>query len=196
MSAGPRTAGRPRDDSLDAAIMAAALHLVGERGYAAVTLDAIAEQACTSKTAIYRRWPKKAAIIMDAFLAEAEPLIQPVTGLPFRDTIIAQMTALTDFLQTTPGGRTLRGLIAEAQTDTALADAIRERWLAPRRAVAAAMYADAHEAGELRGDIDSGALVDALYGPLYFRLLLGHAPIDHAFIAQTVDTVLGGVKAH
>ncbi len=60
---------------------------------------------------------------MEAFLVAAEPLITPPDNLPFRDTVIAQMTALAKFFQTTPGGRTITDLIAVAQTDAALADA-------------------------------------------------------------------------
>ncbi|HCI1918322.1 TetR/AcrR family transcriptional regulator [Pandoraea sp. XJJ-1] len=188
-----RSTGRPRDETLDTAIMRAAIDLVDERGYAAVTIDAIAERAKTSKTAIYRRWPKKAAIVMEAFLVAAEPLITPPDNLPFRDTVIAQMTALAKFFQTTPGGRTITDLIAVAQTDAALADAIRENWLIPRRTVACAYFQAAQKAGELRDGIDSSALIDALYGPLYFRLLLGHDAIDKSFIEHIVDMAMMGI---
>lgn len=158
-----------------------------------MTIDAIAERANTSKTAIYRRWPKKAAIVMDAFLAAAEPLITPPANLPLRETVIAQMTALAKFFQTTRSGRSITGLIAEAQTDTALADAIRENWLLPRRKVASAYFQAAREAGELRDDINTSALIDALYGPLYFRLLLGHDAIDKSFIERIVDMAIMGI---
>lgn len=188
-----RSSGRPRDETLDVAIMSAAIHLVDERGYAAVTIDAIAGRASTSKTAIYRRWPGKAAIVMEAFLAAAEPLITPPENLPLRETVIAQMTALAKFFQTTPSGRTITDLIAEAQTDAMLADAIREKWLLPRRKVAGAYFQAAREAGELRDDINTSALIDALYGPLYFRLLLGHDVIDKSFIERIVDMAMMGI---
>lgn len=188
-----RPTGRPRDEALDAAIMDAAIQLVNDRGYPAVSLEAIAERARTSKTAIYRRWPRKAAIVMDAFLTAAEPLIAAPAGLRFRDSIVAQMTALADFFQTNPRGRTVAGLIAEAQHDPELADAIRQRWLEPRRNAAVALYDAARQTGELRDDVEDATLTDALYGPLYFRLLLGHAPIDKGFVEHTVDVVLAGV---
>ncbi|HAV1630870.1 TPA: TetR/AcrR family transcriptional regulator [Enterobacter hormaechei subsp. steigerwaltii] len=188
-----RSSGRPRDKTLDTAIMRAAIYLVNERGYAAVTIDAIAERANTSKTAIYRRWPRKATIVMEAFLAAAEPLITPPENLPLRETVIAQMTALAKFFQTTPSGRTITDLIAEAQTDAMLADAIREKWLLPRRKVASAYFQAAREAGELRDDINTSALIDALYGPLYFRLLLGHDVIDKSFIERIVDMAMMGI---
>lgn len=188
-----RSSGRPRDKTLDTAIMRAAIYLLDERGYAAVTIDAIAERANTSKTAIYRRWPRKASIVMDAFLAAAEPLITPPENLPLRETVIAQMTALAKFFQTTSSGRTITDLIAEAQTDAMLADAIREKWLLPRRKVASAYFQAAREAGELRDDIDISTLIDALYGPLYFRLLLGHDVIDKSFIERIVDMAMIGI---
>jgi len=175
--------------------MAAAVALVAEHGYAAVTIEAIAEHAGTSKPAIYRRWPKKAAIVMDAFLAAAQPRIQPPKGLPLREGIITQATALAEFFQTTSTGRTITGLVAEAQTDPTLADAIREQWLQPRRAVATAMLTQAQASGELRPDIDIDALIDAIYGPLYFRLMLGHGTIDKVFVERIVDIVLDGATS-
>ena len=70
---------------------------------------------------------------------------------------------------------------------------MRERWLAPRRAAAAAGFRQARERGELRDDVDDEALIDTLYGALYFRLMFGHAPIDDALIEHVIAAVLEGV---
>ena len=192
MSTTSRGVGRPRNEPLRQAILDAAIGLVERDGFNAVTVEAIAARAQTSKTTIYRWWPGKAAVVMDAFLLAAQPTIQPARTGSLREELTNQMKALARFLQRTDAGRTITGLIAEAQSDPELASAIRERWLAPRRAAAAAEFHRAGQRGELRLDQDDEVLIDTLYGALYFRLMFGHAPIDDAFIANVITTILDG----
>ena len=188
-----REAGRPRSEPLRKAILEAAGTLVAEHGFGAVTVEAIALRAHTSKTTIYRWWPGKAAVVMDAFLAAAQPIIEFPPTSSLRDELTTQMKALAAFFQRTDTGRTITALLAEAQSDPELAVAMRERWLIPRRAAAAAGFRRARRRGELREEIDDDALIDTLYGALYFRLMFGHAPIDDALVESVVDTVLDGV---
>jgi AcrR family transcriptional regulator len=177
------------------AILDAAVQLVEEHGWGEVTVEAIAARAGTSKTTIYRWWPGKAAIVMDAFLAAAEPSTEMAPAGSLRIELAAQMKDLWRFFTESSAGRTITALVAEAQANPELATALRERWLAPRRAVAAAAYERARDRGELHPDVDDGVLTDALYGPLYFRLMFGHAPVDDAVIESLVDTVLRGATS-
>ena len=98
--------GRPRSQVLRQAILEAAISLVEEQGFSLVTVEAIAVRAKTSKTKIYRWWPGKAAIVMDGFLAAAEPTIElPRTG-SLRDELTDQMKALAhSFSAPPPAGR-------------------------------------------------------------------------------------------
>jgi AcrR family transcriptional regulator len=153
-------------------------------------VDAIAERAGVSKATIYRWWPNKQAVLMDAFLdASVEEIDWPDTGDLARD-MREQVGRLAHAFADTRLGRTMRTLIAEGQHDPALAEAYRERWLGPRRSVATAALARAVERGELDPRTDCDRVLDALYGPVYYRLLLGHQPVDDAFLDWLVAHVL------
>ena len=90
-------------------------------------------------------------------------------------------------------GPLMRALAADAQSQPEVAEALRERWFGPRRALAAAVIARGIEAGELRPDLDLAATLDVLFGPVYYRLLFSHEPLDEAFASRLIDQVLRGI---
>jgi hypothetical protein len=92
-------------------------------------------------------------------------------------------------------GRTVAALIAEGQADPELAEALRLRWLSVRRAEAREILELGIERGELREDLDLEVAVDVLYGPIYYRLLVGHAPLDADFADALADYVFAGLGA-
>jgi hypothetical protein len=94
-----------------------------------------------------------------------------------------------------PYGRVIAALVAEAQADPAFAGQYRERFVEPRRAQARPILLRATERGELPATTDIELALDLLYGPLYHRLLHGHAPLDERFLGNVVDTVLAGLEA-
>jgi AcrR family transcriptional regulator len=184
-------AGRPRCPVTHQNILKAACELVDEVGYANLTIEGIAARACVGKTTIYRRWPNKASIVMDAILEEVSPKIPfPDTG-DTREDIRRQMRALLKELSG-PMGRKIALLLANSQLDKEMAEAFRTRWIELRRAEAREVIRRGVERGELRRDIDAEALVDALYGPVYFRLLGGHAPLTSKYADALVELVMSG----
>ena len=92
-----------------------------------------------------------------------------------------------------PRGRILRSLIGGGQSDPELIEAFRNRWLVPRRAEAIGILQRGIDRGQLPPDLDRNMLLDALYGPLYFRMLVGHGPLSTAFVDNVCDAMLGGV---
>src|SRR6267378_4222357 len=94
-----------------------------------------------------------------------------------------------------PYGRVIAALITEAQTDPAFAELYRERFVEPRRDQARPILRHAIERGELPATTDVELAVDLLYGPLYHRLLHGHAPLSERFLVRLVDTVLAGLSS-
>ena len=86
-------------------------------------------------------------------------------------------------------------MIAEGQSDPELAEALRSRWLSVRRKEAREILELGIERGELREDIDQEVAVDVLYGPIYYRMLVGHAPLDDDFADALADHVFAGLRA-
>ncbi len=189
--ASPRR-GRPRSEEVHKAILRAALDEVSEVGFRALTVDAIANRAGVGKTTIYRRWPNKAAVVMDAFLAQ----VGPDTDFPKTPRAIDSMhLQLRTQAKAFRGkyGRVIKELIGEAQFDSELAQAFLERWRMPRRAVARCVFEEAIKQGDLRADIDIDATIDLLYAPLYYRLQINSGPISDSYIDAIFAHVIQGV---
>lgn len=174
-------------------MLEASLALLAERGFRAVTMEAIAERAGVGKVTLYRHWPSKAAIVMDAFLAKVELEAPHRATASALDDLRSHMLAVMRLFRG-PSGSLVAGLIAEGVLDPEVGEALRTRWVAPRRAEARRVVERAVAGGELPTDCDVEALLDGLYGPIYFRLMVGHRAIDRAFVEQTFATVVGGVK--
>ncbi len=191
---GPRPPGRPRSERARRAILQAANELLEGEGFAAVTMEAIAERAGVSKATIYRWWPNRAAVVMDGFLSTVSSEVPfPHTGHA-REDIRLHMRRLTDAFGGRIG-RTVAALLAEGQADPELADALRSRWLLVRRAEAREILELGIERGELREGLDPEVAVDVLYGPIYYRLLVGHAPLDEDFADALADHIFAGLGA-
>ncbi len=185
--------GRPRSEAARQAILRAAGDLLARDGFQAVTMEAIAAEAGVSKATLYRWWPCKAAVLMDAFLAATGPCAPfPDTGC-LREDLRRQMGGLAKALGG-PFGTVLAGILAEAQADPDAAAAFRARYLAPRRLEAKQALARGQARGEIRADADLDTATDALYGPLLFRLLAGHAPLDAAFVDSLLALVFQGLR--
>lgn len=173
--------------------MRAAIELFEKSGYSRMTIDAIADRAGASKATIYRWWPGKGAILLEAFLSEVEAdLAFPDTG-SLREDLVAQVSALAHVLGQTSLGQMAVALLGEAQHDTQLAAAFRSGWLEPRRTVGREVLIRAIKRAELRADLDLEVVLDGLYGPVYLRLLFGHGPLDRPTVEALVDQVLQGI---
>ena len=189
-----RSPGRPRSERAHRAILQAANDLLESEGFAALTVEAIAERAGVSKATIYRWWPNRAAVVMDGFLSIVSSEVPfPHTGHA-REDIRIHMRRLAEAFSGKIG-RTVAALIAEGQSDPELAEALRSRWLAVRRAEAREILELGIERGELREDFDLEVAVDVLYGPIYYRILVGHAPLDDDLADALADHIFAGLAA-
>jgi AcrR family transcriptional regulator len=183
--------GRPRSERRHKAILGTAMDLVIELGFRAVSIEAIAEKAGVAKTTIYRRWPNKAAVVMDAFMQRLLRTQFPETKKA-TESIRRQMRSMAQAFRSKDGA-VVKALLAEAQFDLELATAFRERWTLPRRKLALAVLQKAVSQGELRSDIDLEATIDLLYAPMYYRLQMGTAPLSDAYIDEIFDQVMEGL---
>src|SRR6266404_6882248 len=177
----PARGGRPRSERLHRAILKTAFKLVLEIGFRAVSTECIAAKAGVGKTTIYRRWPNKAAVVMDAFMMRvgSETLFPKTEKVA--ESIRLQMRTMAKAFRSRDGAL-VKALLAEAQFDAELATAFRERWTLPRRKMALGVLQEAVRKGELRRDIDLEATIDVLYAPLYYRLQMSTGPLSDAYV--------------
>ncbi|MEM7592296.1 MAG: TetR/AcrR family transcriptional regulator [Cyanobacteria bacterium P01_A01_bin.83] len=184
--------GRPRSPETRTKILKAAYEMLIEVGFMDLTIEGVAARAEVGKPTIYRRWKTKAALAMDAFLEIITPEITfPDTGSA-KDDFKEQMQKIVK-LMNSPRGQVLANVIGCGQADQELMAAFRENWLIPRRKDAQQIWQRGVDRGELRADIDVEVAIDALYSPLFYRLLLQHQPLTMEFIDELVDLAMKGI---
>jgi AcrR family transcriptional regulator len=184
--------GRPRSEKARQAVLGAAADLLLENGLAAVSMDAVAARAGVSKATIYRWWPTKETLALDALYHEWDVPPARDTG-SLRGDLLSLLRPWVRLAGRRPYGRAIAALVTEAQTDPKFAREYRERFLTPRRDLARAVLRRAIERGEIPAGTKIEVALDLLYGPLYHRLLHGHAPLNDRFVRDVVDTALGGI---
>lgn len=182
---------RPRGRARSArAILDSAYNLVLRDGLKATTIEAIAKDSGVSKVTIYRWWPSRAAVVMDAFLEKG------TAALPYPDpvdpeTIQIELLRMAQEFQG-PTGKMICALISEGQNDPEIKQAFAEGYIGARRVQGAKLIQAAIDVGRIRS-MDPENILDLLYAPLYFRLVVGHGVLDEAFVRAHVDLVWRGI---
>jgi AcrR family transcriptional regulator len=200
-AAAPRARGRPRSLATRDAILQAARALMDELGPAGVTMEAVAARAGVGKPTVYRWWPDRHAVAMAALMqAPAESAPTAASAMPARRprpplaALAQQVLGIVDTFAS-PKGRAVASMIAASDPHTELSKAFRNHFVLARREEGRALLQDAAARGELRAGIDLDVSLDLIYGPLFFRLMLGHAPLDAAFVKRLLDELLLGLRA-
>jgi AcrR family transcriptional regulator len=183
---------RVRGEKVRKKILDAAIAMVFEVGFRAVSVESIAARTGIAKTTIYRRWPNKAAVVMDAFMDRvgSGTLFPPAERV--LDRVLSQMKAMAKAFRGKDGSL-VKALLAEAQFDPELAKEFRERWTLPRRKMAIEVFREAIRLRELRAGIDPETTIDLLYAPLYYRLQMGVGPLSDAYIDGLFDLAMNGL---
>jgi AcrR family transcriptional regulator len=184
--------GRPRSDAAHEAILKATNDLLEEAGFANLTIEGIAERAGVGKSTIYRWWKNKGALAIEAFLEDVAPRIAFPHTSSAMDDLRSQMHSVARVYRGKTG-KVVRELIALGQSDPETRKLFIEGYLMPRRNVAKEVLQRAIDQGELKKRIDLEIIVDMLYGPIFHRMLAGHAPIDDAFVDSLVTSLLEGI---
>ncbi len=187
-------AGR-RSESSHQAIVAATQELLVELGYRKLTIEGVAARAGVGKQTIYRWWPSRAALALEAYLGGSDAVLQPSPDSgDVHEDVRELLGWLVAVLAEPIGGRVLAGLIADLQHDPELAERFHRDVVPSRRRAMREALERGRERGELRPDADLELAVDALHGAVFYRLLLSGEPLDTAFTAQLADQVLLGMK--
>ncbi len=182
--------GRPRDPVREAAIRDAVLALVAEEGYDRVTIERVAARAGVGKATVYRRWESKAELVLDAIAHLTPAFSVPDTG-SLREDLgrLCASAAITG----SQGHRTMavmQGLVSAIPHDRALMEVFSRRFVAPRRAALATVFARAMERGEMPAGKDIDLLTSVIPAMMMHRLLTGHPVPGRGFAARIIDQLL------
>jgi AcrR family transcriptional regulator len=194
MAAGPRRRGRPRDLQIRSAILDAARALLNELGPAALTMEAVAQRAGVGKPTVYRWWPNRHAVAMAALMDTPASRATPHRSLSALKALEQQLMDVAETLATR-SGRHVTGMIAAADPNTEVAKAFRHHFVLARRSEGRAWLEQAMQQHQLHPELDVDVALDQIYGALFFRLLLGHAPVDTAFVRTLVKQAVRGLAA-
>lgn len=169
--------GRRRNAAARDAILDATFDLLRAQGAGGVTIDAIAEAAGVGRQTIYRWWPAKGAVVAEAVARGARAIVPPCATGSFRGDLRCLLADSFAGLQDPGTRRALRELAAAAIRDEHVAEVLAE-FTAQRRAALRDLLEQGVTSGDIAATADLGMLVDLAYGVLWYRLLVGHAPLD------------------
>jgi len=189
-----RPRGRPRSATADQAIRDAAVDLFAERGFEGVSVEDVAARAGVSRATIYRRYPSKVDLIVEAAgCLVANEIAFPDTG-NLRDDLRGLAHSLIKGFRNSPAGRVMPVMTFERRRYPELDDRYRE-FLADRKARTRALLRRAVDRAELPSDTDVGVMSSMLVGPIFHRLMITQEPLNDAFVDALVNAVLRGFGA-
>jgi AcrR family transcriptional regulator len=188
-----RSPGRPRSEEARKAILESTLELLKQSGFADLSIESIASHAGVGKATVYRWWPNKGGLVMDAFVSVAEQELSFPPSGPVEKAIREQMKKWSSIFGG-PLGRVIAAVIGAGQSQPEMLEAFQNYYVEPRRREARELLKQAIKNGEIRSDLDPNLILDILYGPLYFRLLIQSGPLTLAFIDQVFEIVWPGLR--
>lgn len=185
----PARRGRPRSLETEAAILETAYRLAASQGLSATTVDAIARESQVSKMTIYKWWPSRDALLIDAFLRQASLMIPlPEEGDPL--TAISNHAAIYAKALGEDFGRVQIAVIAEGMAKTGSGALFHERYLKARKAGTVKMIQRGQAAGSFRDNVPAAELYDRIYGTLFYQSLFGLRKVTPAHARALVESVL------
>ncbi|CCH30676.1 TetR/AcrR family transcriptional regulator [Actinosynnema sp. NPDC047251] len=179
-----------RSEEARQAVLHATDDLLAERGFAGLTIEGIAARAGVAKQTIYRWWPSKTEILMDAFTDDAVQHLTPPDSGDLGEDLRIHLRNLAEFLTTSDAGTVFRALAGQAQHDPEVATRLRTDHLGKQRERDRLPLQRALDRGELPPETDIDFLVDQLVGPIHYRALVTGEPVPKEFTDRLVAHVL------
>ncbi|AZM45812.1 hypothetical protein DMB38_08180 [Streptomyces sp. WAC 06738] len=173
----------------------AVVKLCRERVYEDIQPADVAKLAGHDEQQLRAIWPTKSLMVVEALFGEVAPrLVFPDTG-DFEADLRSQLTSIAEAFGDPGVGPHIAALAAEANTDRMLAKVFLDRVFTPNRAAASKRFRAAQEAGQVRRDLDLDAAIDMVFGPIWFRLLLGTGTLTAELGASLADHAVGGLAS-
>lgn len=183
-------AGTKLDPEREQAILGATLDVLAETGYEALRLDAVAARAKASKATLYRHWPGKAELVVDAIQCyEQADLVKGADTGTLRGDLLAALTGIRDML-TGHLGQLMAGLLAALQKDADLATAVRTSMVEDKQQVTRHMLDRAIARGELPADTDPTVFPQVAPAVLFLRIFVNGECVDDDFLIHLTDDIL------
>ena len=177
-----------------AAIMDAVYALLQEKSVRDLTMEEVAKRAKVGKPTLYKWWPTKATLVLAMLCERMAPNLEKPTVLTAEESLRFRVRRLIDAFNG-PFGKIVAGLIAEGQSEPAILQEFFDRWVSPRRNATIADLQRGKNAGELRSETEPELLNDAIFGAIYYRLLLRSGPLTRRFGEELVEQVIRGHRS-
>jgi len=185
--------GRPpsRMAASHAAILDTVFALLQEKSVRDLTMEEVAKRAKVGKPTLYKWWPTKATLVLAMLCERMAPNLEKPTILTAEESLRFRVRRLIDAFHG-PFGKIVAGLIAEGQSEPAILQEFFDRWVRPRRNATIADLQRSKNAGELRSETEPELLNDAIFGAIYYRMLLHSGPLTRRFGEELVEHILRG----
>jgi AcrR family transcriptional regulator len=190
----PPRRGRPRSEEARGAILQTAYAMLASHGPGRLTIEAVAAQAGVGKPTIYRYWPNARALEMAAMLEQPAPDTSVCIGSSAISDLHQQLTKVVAIFAERRG-RQMAQMLAAAEPDSELAKVFRNQVILKCREEGRTILVRAIDEGDIRSDLKIEIALDMIYGPLFYRLLVGHAPLDEAFAYDLITVALAGLTS-
>ncbi len=185
--------GRPRSEQVERAIIDATIDLLADHGYLGLSIEAIASQAGVAKTTVYRRWPGKDELVLDALSRLKGPLAEP-PGRDVRTDLIYLLDHVRAQWVNGVHGRLMHRVSVDGWDRPELYHQFRERLIAPRTRVMLDVLQRGVDEGLIRADVELRAVHEMLVSPI-LAAAFTHQPLPtHERLEFCVDTVLAGLR--
>ena len=193
MSSAPEnqpSAGRPRSEEVHKAILDATLELLIEVGFSALTVEGVATRAGVGKATIYRRWPSKLPLVIEAF--SQLPQLEEVDTGNLVDDLKKMLRSYLQLFYTTPLAAVLPSLAGERAHDPQLSERF-DPVIRGRRQPLVRALERAVDRGELSPDLDLDLAADLIVGPIAVRLFFTGGKVSPGMVGPMVDLALSGI---
>lgn len=184
----PKRRGRPPSQMARARVLKAAHDILTEDGFGRLTVEAVAAKSGVGKPTIYRQWANASELAMAALMSGDTGAFDE-GGTNLRSALTAQMRSLIQAFATTRG-RQIAMTLAAADPDSEFTKAFRNQVILSSREAGRALLLEAAARGEIMLPQDVDVLLDMIYGPVFYRLLVGHRPLDASFADNIVAIAL------
>ena len=174
-----------------ATILDSLIEVLVDGGPAAVSVPAVAKRAGVGKPTLYKWWPTKATLVLAMLCERMAPKLEKPTVLTAEESLRFRARSLIKAFNG-PFGRIVAGLMAEGQSEPAVLQEFFDRWISPRRNATITDLQRGKDAGELRSETEPALLNDAIFGAIYYRMLLRSGPLTRRFSENLVEQVILG----